>query len=70
MCGQFSIGFIDFMLSNNKIADFNDFFSLEIFYKKNKIILKYCQEFDTKNLFSDIMLQLNAIELTNIFVVL
>ena len=43
MCGYFCTGFIDFMLSNKKMADFDNLFSSNSFTINNKVILEYFQ---------------------------
>ena len=45
MCGYFSIGFIDFMLSGKTLIDFISLFSSNDFEKKNDcIVLKYFKD--------------------------
>ena len=41
MCGYFCIGFIDFMLKGNNLADFTNLFSPNNFKKNDDIILTY-----------------------------
>ena len=41
MCGDFCIGFIDFMLAGKKLTDYNDLFSPGDFKKNANIILTY-----------------------------
>ena len=43
MCGYVSIGFIDFMLKGKSLLDYTSSFSLNIYEKNNKIMLKYFQ---------------------------
>ena len=44
MCGNFCIGFIDFMLAGKKQTDFTKFFSPHDFEKNDDIILNYFKE--------------------------
>ena len=41
MCGCFCIGFIDFMLADEKLTDYTNLFSPHDFKKSNDIILSY-----------------------------
>ena len=41
MCGQFYIGFIDFMLAGKKLIDYTNLFSPHDFKKNDNIILSY-----------------------------
>ena len=41
MCGQFCIGFIDFMLKGKRLRDHKNLFSLNDYEKNDEIILKY-----------------------------
>ena len=41
MCGYFSIGFVDFMLSGKKLTDFTNLLSPSDLKKNDDIILKY-----------------------------
>ena len=41
MCGYFCIGFIDFMLADEKLTDYTNLFSPHDFKKSNDIILSY-----------------------------
>ena len=52
MCGYLCIGFIDFMLKDNKsFLDYTNLFSPNEYEKNNKIMLKCSQLLETKNLF-------------------
>ena len=44
MCGYFCIGFIDFMLSGEKLTDFTNMFSAHDFEKNDDIILSYFKD--------------------------
>ena len=44
MCGYFNIGFIDFMLANNKLIDFTSLFSPHDFEKNDGVILSYVKD--------------------------
>ena len=41
MCGYFGIGFIDFVLKDKSLTDFNNLFSPNNFKKNDDIILNY-----------------------------
>ena len=41
MCAYFCIGFIDFMLKGNRLADFTNIFSTNNFKKNDDTILNY-----------------------------
>ena len=41
MCGDFCIGFIDFMIAGNKLTDYTSLFSPHDFEKNDHIILSY-----------------------------
>ena len=41
MCGYFCIGYIDFMLAGQKLADYTNLFSPHDFKKNDNIILSY-----------------------------
>ena len=43
MCGNFCIGFIDFMLNGESFIDYTNLFSLGKNEKNDKIILQYFQ---------------------------
>ena len=43
MCGQFWIGFIDFILNNKSLAEFTNLFSQNNFLKNYNIILECLQ---------------------------
>ena len=44
MCGNFCIGFIDFMLADKKLTDFTNMFSPYDFDKNDQIILCYFKD--------------------------
>ena len=44
MCGQFCIGFIDFMLAGKKLTNFTTLFSSYDFDKNDSIILRYFKD--------------------------
>ena len=44
MCGNFCIGFIDFMLAGKNLTDFTSLFSLNDFKKNDSIILSYFKD--------------------------
>ena len=44
MCGQFCIGYIDFMLTGKKSTDFTSMFSLYDFKKNDNTILSYFKD--------------------------
>ena len=41
MCGNFCIGFINFMFKGNSLTDFTNFFSPNNFKKSDDMILNY-----------------------------
>lgn len=43
MCGYFSVGFIDFMPNNKRLADVTKIFSRNSFLKNDKEVLEYFQ---------------------------
>ena len=43
-CGYFCIGFIDYMLTDKKLTDFTDLFSLHGFKKNDSTILSYFKD--------------------------
>ena len=44
MCGQFCIGFIDFMLKGKSLLEYTNLFYSNGYEKSDKIILKYFQQ--------------------------
>ena len=44
MCGQFCIGFIDFMLKGKSLLEYTNLFYSNCYEKSDKIILKYFQQ--------------------------
>ena len=63
-CGQFCIGFIDFMLGGKNLTNFNNIFSLNSYKKDDDIILKYfmtnvekiieCNSHETHNIYPNL----------------
>ena len=63
-CGQFCIGFIDFMLGGKNLTNFNNLFSLNNYKKDDDIILKYfmtnvekiieCNSHETHNIYPNL----------------
>ena len=44
MCGYFCIGFIDFMLANEKLTDYTSLFSPQDLKKNGSMILSYFKD--------------------------
>ena len=44
ICGYFCIGFIDYMLTDKKLTDFTDLFSLHGFKKNDSTVLSYFKD--------------------------
>ena len=51
ICGYFFIGFTNFMLTIKHLLDYTNSFSPYEYEKNDKVILKYFQYLQTKNVF-------------------